>query len=46
MVKYKRVLLKLSGEGLMGEKSFGLDESKLSEMAREIKQVHDAGASV
>ena len=43
MVKYKRVLLKLSGEGLMGEKSFGLDESKLSEMAREIKQVHDAG---
>ena len=43
MVKYKRVLLKLSGEGLMGEKSFGLDESKLSEMAREIKQVRDAG---
>ena len=43
MVKYKRVLLKLSGEGLMGEKSFGLDESKLSEMAQEIKQVHDAG---
>lgn len=43
MVKYKRVLLKLSGEGLMGEKSFGLDESKLSEMAREIKQMHDAG---
>ena len=43
MVKYKRVLLKLSGEGLMGEKSFGLDEAKLSEMAREIKQVHDAG---
>jgi len=43
MVKYKRVLLKLSGEGLMGEKSFGLDEAKLSEMAQEIKQVHDAG---
>lgn len=43
MVKYKRILLKLSGEGLMGEKSFGLDESKLSEMAQEIKQVHDAG---
>ncbi len=43
MVKYKRVLLKLSGEGLMGEKLFGLDEAKLSEMAQEIKQVHDAG---
>ena len=46
MVKYKRVLLKLSGEGLMGEKSFGLDEAKLSEMAQEIKQVHDAGVQL
>ena len=46
MVKYKRVLLKLSGEGLMGEKSFGLDEAKLSEMAQGIKQVHDAGVQL
>ena len=46
MVKYKRVLLKLSGEGLMGEKPFGLDEATLSEMAHEIKQVHDAGVQL
>ena len=42
-MKYKRLLLKLSGEGLMGNKGFGLDEQKLLETAEEIKLVHQAG---
>ncbi len=45
-MKYKRILLKLSGEGLMGDKSFGLDENMLSRIAREIKLVHDAGVQI
>ena len=31
MAKYKRVLLKLSGESLMGEKQYGIDEKRLAE---------------
>ena len=45
-MKYKRILLKLSGEGLMGDKSFGLDENMLASIAREIKAVHDAGVQI
>lgn len=45
-MKYKKILLKLSGEGLMGEKSFGLDESMLNTLAQEIKLVHDAGVQI
>ena len=45
-MKYKKILLKLSGEGLMGEKSFGLDENMLNDIAREIKIVHDAGVQI
>ena len=33
MAKYKRVLLKLSGESLMGEKQYGIDEKRLAEYA-------------
>jgi uridylate kinase len=36
-MKYKRVLLKLSGEALMGDKSFGIDPDKLNQYAEEIK---------
>lgn len=36
-MKYKRVLLKLSGEALMGEKNFGIDHERLSQYAEEIK---------
>lgn len=39
--KYKRVLLKLSGESLMGEQGFGIDADRLSHYAREIKQLVD-----
>jgi len=41
--KYKRVLLKLSGESLMGENSFGIDPSRLTHYAKEIKKLVDEG---
>lgn len=44
--KYKRILLKLSGESLMGKNSFGLDPQVISQYAREIKQVSDLGVQV
>ena len=42
-MKYKRILLKLSGEALMGERQYGIDPKILSEYADEIKQIHDEG---
>lgn len=45
-VKYKRILLKLSGESLMGEKRFGIDENRLASYARQIKEVSDSGAEI
>ena len=45
-MKYKRILLKLSGEALMGSKNFGIDETKLLEYANEIKSVHEVGCQV
>ena len=45
-MKYKRVLLKLSGESLMGDKQFGIDNKKLAEYAEEIKAVVDKGVQV
>ncbi|MCY3829895.1 MAG: UMP kinase [Rhodospirillaceae bacterium] len=44
--KYKRVLLKLSGEALMGERSFGLDPATLERIAAEVKSIHDIGIEV
>ena len=46
MVKYKRILLKLSGESLMGEKQYGIDEKRLGEYAQQIKEVHALGVQV
>ncbi|MFV0430779.1 MAG: UMP kinase [Alphaproteobacteria bacterium] len=40
MNKYKRVMLKLSGEGLMGDKEFGLDPATVHKFAKEIAKVH------
>lgn len=40
-MKYKRILLKLSGESLMGDKQFGIDSAVLSQYAREIKSLVD-----
>jgi len=42
-LKYKRVLLKLSGESLMGDKGFGIDNKVLQFFSDEIKKVHDDG---
>jgi uridylate kinase len=42
-MKYKRILLKLSGESLMGEKDFGIDHSRLKEYAMEIKTIVERG---
>ena len=36
---YKRILLKLSGEALMGNRNYGIDPKRLSEYAKEIKEV-------
>ena len=43
---YKRILLKLSGEALMGDKKSGLDESVLESYARQIKEIQAMGAQV
>jgi uridylate kinase len=43
---YKRILLKLSGESLMGENSFGIDPSMVNRYAREIKSIVDLGVEV
>lgn len=45
-LKYKRILLKLSGESLMGSKGFGIDSEVLGFFAEEIKLVHDLGVEV
>lgn len=44
--KYKRVLLKLSGESLMGDKNFGLDSNVIAQYAKDIKQITDMGVQV
>ena len=46
MAKYKRVLLKLSGESLMGEKQYGIDEKRLAEYAAQIKEIHEQGVQI
>ena len=45
-MKYKRILLKLSGEALMGQKQFGIDNDRLKQYADEIKTAVDLGLEV
>ncbi|MCL2413406.1 MAG: UMP kinase [Bacteroidales bacterium] len=45
-MKYKKILLKLSGESLMGDQDYGLDPKMLTQYAAEIKTVHTAGCQV
>ncbi len=45
-MKYKRVLLKLSGEALMGDKPYGLDAKRLNEYAEQVKAVSDLGVQI
>ena len=44
--KYKRVILKISGEALAGDKHVGLDEEMLDKVALEVKQIRDMGVQV
>jgi len=46
MAKYKRILLKLSGESLMGGKQYGIDETRLNEYALQIKEIAEMGVQI
>jgi uridylate kinase len=46
MENYKRILLKLSGESLMGDKQYGIDENRLADYARQIKEISDLNIQV
>ena len=43
---YRRILLKLSGEVLAGEQDFGIDPTKATELANEIKSIHEMGVDI
>ena len=45
-LKYKRVLLKVSGEALLGDQEFGIDQKPVEMIAKEIKEAHDMGAEI
>jgi len=46
MAKFKRILLKLSGESLMGEQQYGIDQQRLSDYAVQIKEIADMGVQI
>jgi uridylate kinase len=45
-MKYKRILLKLSGESLMGDKQYGIDNERVAQYARDIQSVHERGVQI
>ena len=45
-MKYKRILLKLSGEALMGDQQYGIDPKKLASYAQDVKKIHDLGVEI
>ena len=45
-MKYKRILLKLSGEALMGEQSYGIDINRVMQYANDIKEIHSQGLEI
>ncbi len=45
-VKYKRIVLKISGESLCGEGGLGIDPDKVEDVAKKIKQIHDLGIEI
>ena len=48
-IKYGKIqkdMLKLSGESLMGEQKYGIDEKRLGEYAQQIKEIHDMGVQI
>ena len=46
MAKFKRILLKLSGESLMGRQGFGIDAERLADYAAQIKEIHEMGVQI
>lgn len=46
MARFKRILLKLSGESLMGQQSYGIDPDRLADYARQIKEIHEMGVQI
>ncbi len=46
MARFKRILLKLSGESLMGKQGYGIDPERLSDYARQIKEVSEMGVQI
>ena len=46
MARFKRILLKPSGESLMGKQNYGIDPDRLGDYARQIKEVHDMGVEI
>ena len=44
--RFKRILLKLSGESLMGEQGYGIDERRVAQYAEQIKEIHDMGVEI
>jgi len=45
-MKYNRILLKLSGESLMGDKSYGIDEKRLMEYVEQVAEIHQLGVKI
>ena len=45
-LKYRRILLKLSGEGLMGDRQYGIDPDTIERICDEVKSVHDQGVQI
>ncbi len=45
-MKYKRILLKLSGEALMGNQQYGIDAERLNQYSKEIKEIHNLGIEI
>ena len=46
MARFKRILLKLSGESLAAGNGFGIDSERLGEYARQIKEIHEMGVQI
>ena len=46
MARFKRILLKLSGESLMGKQGFGIDPERLADYARQIQEIHGIGVEI
>ena len=46
MAKFKRILLKLSGESLMGRQGFGIDAERFADYAAQIKEIHEMGVQI